>query len=449
MFVHHKDERGIAMMMTVVIIFVAMALAALILTQGSNADRHSGRGANWNEALQTADAGIGKAIAQLQEDYGQVPVVQPVVGATADGSYSVTVTALGRGKYRIDSVGTSGEGAGLASSRRIQAIMAPPVSFEYALFSLTDVSTKNNDLVYGDVWANGSVVVELGDVIEGDVVAATGYLDMENNSIIRGDVETGGYNASGVAMDIFRVEGNVTSSSTSPGCVDDPGHGKYKIVNGTVTGSAQSWASSGGISSTVQGTRTPNTCKLAPATKMMPAFTFNPLLYDPAPEMFDSVAAFQTYLATNGNDLEGVFYVAGPGQIDLNGVEISGDTSIIAEQAQVWSNGVGVTNNDDKVFVLASFYQANAVCTDSGSSVESCAIGLKNNFQPDSGTATLAYAPNGAIGFKNNSRFDGAAYGSNIVLKNNMEVHYDARVSQVLGFGPVTLERESWVELPT
>jgi hypothetical protein len=32
------------------------------------------------------------------------------------------------------------------------------------------------------------------------------------------------------------------------------------------------------------------------------------------------------------------------------------------------------------------------------------------------------------------------------VLKNNLDITYDGRVDRVLGFGPVTYERESWVE---
>ena len=42
--------------------------------------------------------------------------------------------------------------------------------------------------------------------------------------------------------------------------------------------------------------------------------------------------------------------------------------------------------------------------------------------------------------------FDGAVYASNIVLKNNLHVVYDSRVDQIVGFGPVTLQTESWVE---
>ena len=43
--------------------------------------------------------------------------------------------------------------------------MAPPQSFNYALFSLSDVTTKNNNLVCGDIWANTYVTVYQNDSV--------------------------------------------------------------------------------------------------------------------------------------------------------------------------------------------------------------------------------------------------------------------------------------------
>ena len=56
------------------------------------------------------------------------------------------------------------------------------------------------------------------------------------------------------------------------------------------------------------------------------------------------------------------------------------------------------------------------------------------------------YAPNGPVAFKNNAQFNGAIYANDIVLKNNLHVVYDPRVDQIVGFGPVTLQTESWTE---
>jgi hypothetical protein len=441
-----RDEQGIAMVMTVIIIVVAAALVALVLYQGSSTERHSGRGANWNEAGQAADAGVEEAIARLQGDQGVAPA-SALTGTTAEGSYKTTVQNLGRRRYQIDSIGTSGNVQGLKTERHIRVIMAPPRSFKYALFSLSDLSTKNRDTINGDIWANGSVIVEANDFVYGDVTAATGYLTMETGSYIEGNVQTGGYNASGTSMQVEKIQGNVTASSTSPGCFDDPGHGKYSITGGTISGNATTWAAS--VGSSVSGTVKAKTCTLAPATKPIPSFTYNPLNYDPAPTEWASVADFQTYLNAFGTNFSGVHFVHGTGMIDLTGVTITGDAAIIAENATIWANGVSSANNNDKLFVLVSFAVADAsdVCTDGAGNPDDCVIGMKNGFTAENNTATLLYAPNGPIGFKNAAEFVGAAYAANIVLKNTMVVTWDERIQSIVGFGPVTLQRDSYIEI--
>ena len=58
----------------------------------------------------------------------------------------------------------------------------------------------------------------------------------------------------------------------------------------------------------------------------------------------------------------------------------------------------------------------------------------------------LIYAPNGPVAFKNNADFHGAVYANNIQVKNNMNVAYDSRLEQVVGFGDATLDIENWEE---
>ena len=130
---------------------------------------------------------------------------------------------------------------------------------------------------------------------------------------------------------------------------------------------------------------------------------------------------------------------------------IGGDTTIIAASAPInafGGSGVDALNTSDKVLSLVSYYTPapGSACTDNGGNPADCAIGIKNNFQPNDNTATLIYAPNGPVAFKNNADFTGAVYANDIVLKNNLSVIYDARVDQIIGFGPVTLQIESWQE---
>ena len=102
----------------------------------------------------------------------------PFTGHTADGDYNVTVTYLGRHRYQIDSAARVGSVQGLASERTVRVILGPPKSFKYALFSLSSVDTKNNDIVNGDIWANDEVTVDQNDVVNGSVTSATKYVTM-------------------------------------------------------------------------------------------------------------------------------------------------------------------------------------------------------------------------------------------------------------------------------
>ena len=449
-----RGETGFALVTAVILMAIMAMLAALAVQNGTHSERTSERGKSWTTAVHVAESGVHQAIALLQGANGGA--VAPFVGAVADGTYSVNVTALGRNRYQVDSTGTSGRGAGLAATRALRVTMAPPRSFSYALFSLTDVNTKNNDTVVGDIWANGSVVVDENDLVDGSITAATGRVFLDNNSSVLGDVQSGGYEPStGVAIDVSTgasIDGNAKASSTAPGCSDDPGHVSYSVnVIGSIGGSATTWGSKTGTGTV--GSVHPGVCTDAPATKPMPPFTWNPASYA-SPQTFASPTAFNAYLDSGTRtNLAGTFYVQGGGaseEIDLTGVEISGDTVIIAASAPIDANGVGAANSADKILVLVSYYEppSGSACTTTGGNPADCAIGMKNNFQPTDNTATLIYAPNGPVAFKNNAEFDGAVYANDIVLKNNQVVVYDERVAQVVGFGPVTLEPESWMELP-
>jgi hypothetical protein len=448
-----RDEQGIAMITAVILITVMAGLAALVVNNGSHAERTSGRGRNWTQALHVAESGVQQAVATLQATAGALPA--PISATTDEGRYDTVVTYLGRNRYQIDSSGSVGTADGLQTARNIRVIYGPPKSFKYALFSLTDVNTKNNNYVQGDVWANGSVVVDQNDTVEGGVTAATGSVFLDNNSHVTGDVWSGGTASNGRAVDVStgaRIDGKVKASSTAPDCSDDPASANYGVnVIGSIGGSVVTWGNKTGGGST--GTLSTHVCTNAAATKAMPVFNYAAANYDPAPHEFSSPAQFEAYLAAgHRTSLSGTFRItggSGSDPIDLTGVNVAGDTLIIATDAPIDANGVGAANNTDKLFVLVSYYAPppGSACTDNGGNPADCAIGLKNNFEPTDETVTLLYAPNGPVAFKNNADFLGAVYANDIVLKNNQQTIYDPRVDQIVGFGPVTLQQESWVEL--
>jgi hypothetical protein len=449
-----KNEAGIAMITVMLMSTIVAGLTTIVLTTGSHSDRTSQRGRNWTVALQTADSGVQCVVARMQATNGALPT--PCSGATADGTYQTSVTSLGRHRFKIDSTGMVGAGAGLVTTRSVRVVMGPPKSFRYALFSLTDVDTKNNNHVQGDIWANGNITVQQGDTVTGSATAATGWVLLNNGSQVTGSVVSGGYNTStGRAIDVSTnasIGGTAKAESTSPDCQDDLTHTNYKVnVVGSIAGAVTAWGNKTGGGSTGPFSQQ---CLRAPASLPVPTFTYNPLNYSPAPVEFATPTLFNTWLATHKSNLSGTYYVHGGGAsdpVDLNGVTIGADTTVIAEAAPINAfGGAGLAdfNANDKVLTLVSYFAPapGSACTDNGGNPADCAVGIKNNFDPNKNTATLIYAPNGPVAFKNSAQFDGAVYANGIVLKNNMDLVYDQRVDQIVGGGDVTLETESWIE---
>jgi hypothetical protein len=474
-----QSEQGIAMITAVLVMFVISLLVATMMYTNFHNATATAKNRSWGQSIHVAESGVQQAIAVLQSTGGVAPA-GTVTGTTADGSYQYQVTRKPRNRYQIDATGTVGTVASLQGMRRLRVTMAPPASFSYALFSLSDVTTKNNNLVCGDIWANTYVTVYQNDSVlsadnsscpdgsagTGSVTAATGSIELQHNSRVDGDAWSGGNDSSGNAITLAggaSVGGFAKASSSAPGCTDDPSHSLYSVMSsGSITGTVTTWGANTGTGPA--GARFPLTCTAAAPTKTIPPFSFNPANYPPGTvhqySFPTDYTAFNTYIATNRANLSGVFYITGGDSstpVDLGGVSVGGDLTVVATNAPIdASQGIGdaAGSSTDKIVVLATFYAAPATnCSTNGGNPGDCAIGFKNNFQPVNGsvndagnTATVLYAPNGPVAFKNNADFLGAVYANNIQVKNNMNVFYDPRVSQIVGFGSVTLDINLWLE---
>jgi hypothetical protein len=469
-----RDERGVALITAVMLGFIATLFISTTMYVAFHDQSSSAKNRSWGQALHVAESGVHQAIAYLQNSSGVVPTTTQT-GTNGEGTYQYRIVAQNRNRYQIDAVGTVGTSGSLSATRRLRVTMAPPLSFKYALFSLSDVTTKNNNNVCGDIYATTYVEVSNNDAVraasspscpsggtggDGSVTAATGYVTMGNNSIVEGSVWSGGYTSSGVSISNGgSIGGDAKASSSTPGCTDDASHLKYKITGGTVGGNATAW---GTITSTVTGTKSQNTCTQASESKSIPTFTFNAANYPTATYHAYSFpadyAAFNSYIAANKNNLSGTFYITGGNAsypVDLGGTTVTGDLTVIATAAPVdMSGGIGASGSTDKMVVIASWYTAPASgCATNGGNPGDCAIGIKNNFNVSgsslsggNNTAVLLYAPNGPVAIKNNADFQGAIYANNIQIKNNMNVTYDARLDQIVGFGTATLQVEDWRE---
>jgi hypothetical protein len=473
-FLRRRDERGVALITAIMLSMIATMFVITTMYVAFHDQTSSAHNRSWGQALHVAESGVHQAVAYLQNSSGVVPT-STQTGTTAEGTYQYRIVAQSRNRYQIDAVGTVGNAGALQSSRRLRVTMAPPLSFRYALFSSSDVTTKNNNNVCGDVYAGTYVQVYNNDAVRagtssscpsgssgsGNVTAATGYIQLDNNSVVEGTAWSGGYNSSGVAIDNGgSIGGDAKASSSTPGCTDDPAHAKYKISGGSVAGNATAW---GTITSSVAGTKTQSTCTQASESQSIPSYTFNAANYPTA--SFHSYsfptdyAAFNNYINANRSNLSGTFYITGGNAsypVSLDGATVTGDLTVIATHAPIdmSGSGIGASGSADKMVVLASWYSAPASgCATNGGNPGDCAIGIKNNFNVNgtslsggNNTAVLLYAPNGPIAFKNNADFQGAVYANNIQVKNNMNVTYDPRLEQIVGFGDATLQITDWQE---
>lgn len=463
-----RDEEGVAMVMAVVLSSVIATLAVLMLTVGTHTDKASVRGRHYTQALHVAESGIEQGIALMEEQEAAIAAPLTFTGSTETGDYSVTITPLERNRFQIESTGGVRAGRQLGAERKIKVLMAPPLAFDKALFSYTTVETKNNDIIDGDVWANHNVVLASGTQVTGSVIAATGYISLAGGAIVEGDGWSGGFNPTlreAIALgNNARIDGDATASVVNVACVGaDNADYKIRLNSGAVIGGlAKTWGNIQGAGTVLGGTQT-NICTQAPPAATLPGFTYSASNYDPATlHEFGSpgnpsptaVADFQSYVAGQGNRISGTFYINQESpvnqgvRIDLTGVTILGDTTIVTN-TPVFANGItddlSVT---DAVFTLVSTYDppSGSIC-DVNDDNSDCSIHLKNDFSVSGATAVLIYSPYGPVAIKNNAEQFGVVYADSIQVKNNQTMTYDARVDRIVGFGDVTYEIVEWQEV--
>lgn len=467
-----RDEDGVAMLIAVVLLTVISTLTLMSLSVAGHVDKSTNRGRHRTQALHVAESGIEAAIARIEAAAGVFSGA--VTGTTEEGNYRVVVTRLARNTYRLDATGgvrsdyDAGSGKWIdrqiGSHRSIQVTVAPPRSFNSALFSYTTLDLKNNDNVIGDVWANQNVVLQANTSVSGSVTAATGYVILDGP--VGGDVRSGGFNPAtdkAIVIDAT-VGGNVKASVVDP---PDPltcggaDQNRYAVqVGATVSGGLTTWGQKTG-SGTVLGAMQQNTCTSAPATIPMPTFSYNASNYDPTTlheygtpttPSPTAVADFYAYLAANLTDMRGTFYVnqSSPvnqdNRLDLSGMIITGDLTIISN-TPIYSAAVGDSSADAVVMIGSTYDPPTGTSCDTNHDTSECAVHLKNQFSVSGSVAVLVWAPYGPTAVKNNALQYGAIYSDSIEIKNNQTITYDPRVDRIVGFGPVTLEVTRWLEL--
>jgi hypothetical protein len=443
------DEDGYAMVLAIVLTSVMMVFTLGMMNTAVHLETQTVRDVSWNRALDVAEAGVDRALYEI----GKSPTYTGVTGlAVPGGEVDVQVVASAAGYITLYATGYSpSKTATDVKKRRIKVVYGPEDVFDFALFSSTGITLKNNGTTHGDVFANNSVYFENNSTVYGSVTSANGTVELTNGAMIRaeddrlGNVYTGGYDASGLwglkLANNAVVEGSAyAQAETCPGTTADDS--RYNIVaSGTIKGNA---TARGSISGSVNGTRTPRNCQLRASNRTLPSYTWDADLYTGEVE-YTSIASFNTWLSAHQSSLSGVVRLWDPicssspsgasSVISMNGATVTGDF--------VFDTNCRVDANNDFTVSAPSSSVVNIIVQNASSSP--AAVTIKNNLTVTNDAAVLFYST-GLIDVKNNLDEQGAVYSGAIAVKNNMDVVYDARVERSLGFGDVKYDRISWQE---
>jgi len=496
----HGEEDGYSLVISMLLIAIMMMLLAVALTAGNAALTQSNKGLQWSKTLVVAEAGLNDSVARLAQSKSAAnpcAISTATVCTSSDGEYQVSWSVNSDGGYTITSIGYYPTKTAQTFAREVQVTFEPVPSFRYAIFSQSDLEIKNNIVVVGDVYSQGSVTVGTSATVCGSVTSSGGGISLSNGAQIvksysnvftgvscsgkTGNVWSGG--SSGiVGAATVQIAGDAKASAPASATCDGASS-DYAITspggNTTVSGAVTACGKATGVVGFTS--RTQGTLTTQPSTAELPSFTFDPNNYSiltcypsggtcGANDSTTAIADFNAYVATHKTSLTGTFAVwqraptamSSPGncttasttQICLDGIGLSGDFTLITNAPVDFGNTSTVsTSNSPSEMVVVSTYvpPASTSCDANGGD---CSIYGQNAVKfdagvqsdPDDGVVGLLYTT-GKMAFKNQgSPGEGALYAAAMDLKNGFDIVYNSRIESILGFGE-QLEQTLWQEL--
>jgi hypothetical protein len=491
----HREE-GYSLVISMLLMAIMMVLLAVSLDAGSSSLRQSSLSLEWSKALTVAEGGADAAVTLLGES--RAATNSCAIGTSnvcngVDGQYQVKWTTSG-GQIVVTSVGYYPTRADPQFAREVEITYEPIPSFRYAIFSQTSLSVNNNMTVMGDIYSAGDVTVGQGATVCGSVLSSGGGVTLVQQAQIvksysalgcsgkSGNVWTGGTGGITVGNTV-NVQGSIKASNPSTATCSSSGT-SYGVTqsNGTstITGTA---TACGAISSGVHAaTVTAGSSSSQPVPVTFPAFTFDPTNYSDlscyptttpitncgANDSTTAVSDFNTYVTAHKSAISGTFAVwqrtpSSSTAINLDGIRLAGDFTLITNAPVNWGNTSTVTTTSSSIaadLFVVSTYQPTGSCTADlvNTGGADCSIYGKNSIEFDSGVQSdpndgvvgLLYTT-GKMAFVNASNNiadvgDGALYAQSMDFKNGFNVIYNSRVERVLGFG-ASYEQVLWQEL--
>ena len=277
-----RDERGVAMVVALLVSFVLLILATAIVAQSIHNVDSSAQDRRRLQSINAAEAGNNYYYAYLQSttvtSLSCDPVTQTIASAPATASFTATPTFFDNSDPPVPmscpftstnypsavSIQTTGTVSGQTPRTMQTYIRLNPVygGFGAAILVNTTASFVNNFDIYGDTSYDGDIYVLNGDFtignsghVRGNVYVPNGSATMANNAVIEGDLWANG----NITMsNTTRVNGNAISSTGSISGSNSPTVSLNATAATTISGVA------------VGGTQYPNTVSPQPPTQTFP-----------------------------------------------------------------------------------------------------------------------------------------------------------------------------------
>jgi cytoskeletal protein CcmA (bactofilin family) len=379
---------------------IMLVLLTVMMTQIIHAGDQTGRDRNRMQSFHVAEAGLARAYAALATNPAFTGSTESVTaGGVNVGSFTTEVVAGGTAFDRV--VTSTGTTAGGNVRKVSQGVTLSPLGgFNFALLSATTTTLSNHLIVNGDSFANQATTLTNHTDIVGNIVSPSN-VTTDANSTIDGDVISGG---NVVIANGTTVNGNVFATGTA-------------TIQGVVQGDVQAMnvvLSGGSIhGQTISGATVP-----APATRTLPAFTYNAANYAPTVPSAMTVAAFNTYWTLNRTSMAGVFTIndiIGTVTSPNQKTTLSGDLTIITNRPVAISRDFMSSDGATKRLVVISTSTSNSPA----------ALSMTNNITMPPNVQTFLFT-NGTASFVNQKDFHGIVYANKITQGNNFTLTYES-----------------------
>ncbi len=376
-----SKRKGFALALVMTVLVILLLTGAGLLSIGEHGRIFAIQTSSEIAARCAADAGLTKAIFEMNEqlkvkpwDGSTLPLGTDVSLPNCDAVFSYTVMTDGDDNYTIESIGSAGQ-----AERTVNCTLRLQGLFEHAILGVEKIEMKNNNLITGYNSATG----------ETDVEVQIGTLSIASDSVLFG--------TSTIEGDIFvGVGGDVAEVIDSGGTINGQTYAlNEELVLPTI--SPPELTDKGTID--VQST-----------TVLSPA--------DSGKYAAITSLSLGGILEISGGDV--VLHITGNIDIDNSGeiqIKDGSSLSLYVDGNITFTNNAGI-NNETGISANLKVYS-----TGEGEQV----FELKNNTD----AFGVVYAPNADIILKNNANLYGSITAKNFTIMNNGTFYYDAALRNV------------------